>query len=75
MSAEPSDLASLTGELPPGLAGKLRAAHDATGFLCAAHDNGQECCLDYLLGPAAVAVRAGLATAESSVPGPGENED
>jgi hypothetical protein len=42
-------LIALIGDIPPELAGKLSAAHDAVGYNCSAASEGLECCLDILL--------------------------
>jgi len=51
--------------LPPDLAILLREAHGGmeTEWICAAHDEGQTCCVDLMLGPAEVKVYAQAAAA------------
>jgi hypothetical protein len=41
-------LLELAGEVPGELKAKLAAIHD--GLYCAAHNEGLNCCLDFLLG-------------------------
>jgi len=48
--------------LPTDLAMLLREAHDQMEP-CAAHDEGQTCCVDLILGPAEVKVLAQAAAA------------
>jgi hypothetical protein len=40
---------ALAGQLTPDVLERLRTAHDAAGFSCAAHSEGLSCCVDLLL--------------------------
>lgn len=57
-------LIALIGDIPPELAGKLRAAHDAAGYCCSAASEGLECCLDILLDDPAKYTPAKIAEAQ-----------
>lgn len=41
-------LASVAARIDPELLAELRAAHDGYGFWCVAHNEGQDCCVDWL---------------------------
>lgn len=43
-------LQSIRSTMAPEMVEKLRQVHDNRGFLCVAHDEGLNCCIDYLLG-------------------------
>ncbi len=51
------ELAPLRGSIPAAFAQALREAHDRVGFACNAHDEGQACCVDFLLDDMSKRVR------------------
>lgn len=46
-------LGSVAARIDPELLAELRAAHDEYGFWCVAHNEGQDCCVDWLTAPPA----------------------